>query len=1649
MEKHVVQIFERKKRIIEQSRQQCHLWEHHLYPKLLLNGIPPPPWLCNSSLHADPQELNKDDLVSEVVLSQPQYRVPFLGAFSDLDSVSYGVQYRIGLSNEGHALEKEAGGGAHNLPDCSVNSAACGSSGPPEFDTGAVSPPRNQIEERALEIHEDLARSLSLAKVQRSRSRQKALELRNSAKAPTLLSENDDDDAGFCAGTSSGAVPLTQREEHEIESDVVKEFHSDIPSCSVKEMEPRDCVSNFSGLKSRSSSQKKFNSLNVTTSYSVAKEDGPPLDNLNESLEIVNQPCFENGSIGVNETEKWEYQIKEDGKSLYDETLTKSKSSSQTRCNSVLLKLDSSLGSGKGVEIYDLMQPFTHADPTDVSKITGCSNGSGGNAVKDGNSCLNKQESNVHSMIKLLRSSCPSPGHDLLMTGGSVKSIDKSAPSPQPLILQDPVVSVVGSFSHQNNPDFSVVKRGCSSRSGSGKVEEVLKSSRSNICEQSDACSQFSGKKYCNVQLTEVEARRLSSSPQYSKLDIENDRNFSEENVAALSASGKMRALATCSNEGRLRPVSFSNLDGGSLLAESVYIETVVDEKVLDAQENVPSDAIPDDNVQHRSAAIVGEVDEDFDGLVEEDPSCVSPRVGLNLSMSKQPPDFIMSVNPKQLNFDDVEQTRMSGICRPDLEEGQQGVSPEEEPLNSLEPLNLLEKEISPVCEINRNSSGEMPLMKMQEVLIRKEGSHMEYRASHSEEEDIARTTICAVSPDKEIRMVQNEFCVVTSSLLNQSSPSLVAGENSSRSLSKEVMPLKFVSVNSKVKNDESGAKLADSSSEAVTGNDQQNSTDENVTNFTVGFPFSVPLDDVNVSLAQPTPNSITLCQDGDLLRQTLLSDGKITSFSDGFQIFRSSNYDVGHSCPQHKRRKIETEKYLPASSNLLEKSRDYIDERPASRSLIIKDDNLEAAQEVQQLPSDQEEDIEHRYMSNSPTNEMQYNGECQPTKETPLKESKEEKLIVDGGDRSEDSLLLAVANPSGFGIDSTMKCKTDEKVASLQHQVNCGRESVERLSCSEKGTSSRRIYPEGNAKLSDCMSASPGMQCLDLVGTDEALPEFEGFIIETASAQTCITGDEMDLETMDLETMDLSSNSIDNTSLGKSRFMHSPLCSSITPYKLHNIPELYQSLPNGLLEGLGISSSLPLSDASPRSLSDFQPNYKGQCTSSVQTLWDRINSNFGSSEKRKSLKLDLPCIIEVNENVDEIAGTFQRGIDSEGMTGANKRKPLAEIVDDANHSTSVLQDDVLAGGCDDVVSSKFNLSGTCSKVKNKLENSNRKRFTRKGKENQNISLGANEVKRTTESVRKRPGRPKLSGKDSMKRCPINNIVSNVSSFIPLVQQKQAAAVVTGKRDIKVKALEAAEAAKRMAEKKENERKIKKEVLRLQREKVELELQKRKKDEERRKREEQMATKKRQREDEEKEKEKKRKRVNDMKKQLQEHEKIRGKKEEIEIERRTTGEEVQENKTSLEAKENQKNLRAQDKRECNLVKISENESLAMRDSANYKSQEPRLENSESVNDFANNGKVMDNLIKAREDGDLIIENTLQEQSYEISPYKGSDDEDEDEDDMPNNKFIPSWASKHSLSLIVTSQKMDPEMIFPQQSFCNIAEVLLPRKLQLQ
>lgn len=77
----------------------------------------------------------------------------------------------------------------------------------------------------------------------------------------------------------------------------------------------------------------------------------------------------------------------------------------------------------------------------------------------------------------------------------------------------------------------------------------------------------------------------------------------------------------------------------------------------------------------------------------------------------------------------------------------------------------------------------------------------------------------------------------------------------------------------------------------------------------------------------------------------------------------------------------------------------------------------------------------------------------------------------------------------------------------------------------------------------------------------------------------------------------------------------------------------------------------------------------------------------------------------------------------------------------------------------------------------------------------------------------------------------------------------------------------------------------------------------------------------------------------------------------------------------------------------------------------------------------------------------VATKTSREKSYEISPYQCSDNEEEEEEDLPNKKFVPSWASKNCVALVLSSQQqIDPSVIFPRESFCSLDEVLLPRNL---
>ncbi|KAL2473121.1 uncharacterized protein Fot_48857 [Forsythia ovata] len=181
VEKLLVQIFERKNGIIEQVKQRTELYNQHLASKLLIDGITPPPWLWNPTQFSDPKELNKEELISELLLPHPR---PTVGFSTDRDSLYNNpvITEHHGEISDGLFMEK--GFMAQDAPIVAAvsneNHAQCAPNGLPELDVTSTSPD-DETDERILNIYN--APDQSLARFQRSKSRQKALEYRSSAKA--------------------------------------------------------------------------------------------------------------------------------------------------------------------------------------------------------------------------------------------------------------------------------------------------------------------------------------------------------------------------------------------------------------------------------------------------------------------------------------------------------------------------------------------------------------------------------------------------------------------------------------------------------------------------------------------------------------------------------------------------------------------------------------------------------------------------------------------------------------------------------------------------------------------------------------------------------------------------------------------------------------------------------------------------------------------------------------------------------------------------------------------------------------------------------------------------------------------------------------------------------------------------------------------------------------------------------------------------------------------------------------------------------------------------------------------------------------------------------------------------------------------------
>ncbi|KAG1327441.1 titin [Cocos nucifera] len=623
-----------------------------------------------------------------------------------------------------------------------------------------------------------------------------------------------------------------------------------------------------------------------------------------------------------------------------------------------------------------------------------------------------------------------------------------------------------------------------------------------------------------------------------------------------------------------------------------------------------------------------------------------------------------------------------------------------------------------------------------------------------------------------------------------------------------------------------------------------------------------------------------------------------------------------------------------------------------------------------------------------------------------------------------------------------------------------------ERKICDAEGS----FYANDSVRLSQCN--------VDMADCDETMPEFEGFSIGVPSV----------IEDGDFYNSAIPSLAKERDSVLEqlciSRNLVTPSSRPSTKYKINRLPDIYQSLSAGILEHMQSSNPLHFNNVDMKQFRESEDekfsglfNLELECDgsfngkfhshsmpsssarfgwltskppltppvekSSQKKLWGRS----GTSSETVGSNPELVCF-----RIDENTSTTEENENPEGLDISKERVRSREI---SNNREALLDVTAVYQNAPSLVSvsKKFSERGSLESVSTESYSGAQKSVhsivgnacARKpkvvDKEKHSLPVNANRVRKASESTSSRSSKPEVSGKVEdrnksqtlqRKGCKPNNIVSNLSSFIPLVQLKQPAATAKGKREIKVKALEAAEAAKRLEEKKQNEREMRKAAAKLERARLEQEkkLQQRQKEEERKKKEAEVAARKRQREEAEgKEKERKRRCIDEARKfQREQEEKLCAEKEERELRC----------KAEDEKEWRKKELMEQAKRQVKSEK--EGEIAGCRKAADAEANTTEV----VVGEGRHGNSSFAGPDASKELNDL-------EKSYDMSPYRDSEVEDDDaeEEIRRKRKYIPSWARRECLDqILLSNQHLDPTEIFCHKSSFDLSEVLLPRILRL-
>ncbi|KAE8693565.1 Nicotinate/nicotinamide mononucleotide adenyltransferase isoform 1 [Hibiscus syriacus] len=1708
IEKALIQIFERKNRIIDNVKLQIPLFDHQLASKCLIDGFVPPPWLLSSFS----SELNKEDIISGLLLPRSQSSIPYCSLYQQPVVTNDNVQLpsvlcsQFDASNEGldKFLYDKAG----------------------ELDPSVTSPPQDRRYGMVSDICPDPC--LSLVRIHRSKSRQRALELRNSAKKMCKKGESCDKNCDACNSqnnvpkiSSLQSGPVDKMEliraggnvvSYEVEKEERGQYKSkersgifysgrvtrsrssvqpskfqsgpsgagntshvakqdevapresirnsgeqhvvnhellelgfvepvdSTESCVVKNEKRGQCWSQGRGedicpgriTKSRTVHPPISASSPPSSdkSFCVAKQDdillteyinksGLQPDAADELLQSI-KPVDNAGACVATKEERDQYQSKERGGNIYSGRVTRSRSSGQspksvnglscTGKTSEVAKFDGNifLESISGIKeqpgvvdnLLASLKPTAISDETCVSK--------------EGRDHRSKEkESNVYQR-RFTRSRSFSQHHNFVNENLKLYSCpDRS--------INDGICNSMQLPCHVNDLNelimpFNITNEGCEVKAQihNQTLEKAVVDQNNDGSTRSsaDSCAKLFKLDSSNTQENKVSQSKSTASNQF------------------LCAKSSVKSEVDGHMEVSVTQVDSLPCIDGSALAELDQCDAFVADTDADSGELVEASASSASNLDDgNNSSLIKSLNR-------------YGRVELEATGKSSQSSSAMKVLPKELDFND------SGECT--VKEASSLILKSENIINSLEKSSLtplpcadnLVEVTSVHYEEKHNSSHEKQLQEEQEAFCN--------------EEKLSETAFSKTSGGRASNL--NVFCSEKDTP-DACTDAVTSSEPESNEISEQETFMENLPTTFGVSYD------------ALHGNLLQDVARSNI-NVDSGIDhlFEKDCGKVAVKSVMLAPEASDLHLNTDLCRGPAICSLPLLRVADA-----TSNDAIGHSnaaaFEETKGHSLKEKRESSPSQNKKEvtmgrsiagdidfvldqthaKSRNkkvsvqsirqgkhsssHVEGSWPCKRRKIDDQQNNSLSFSLSLKEEDAKQLSAKFLADEEQNGGKYNRKERGGRENISSSLRIETL--ENFDHSVDG--TGVADSSSFMVGSTRKCTADENKIILNFWDKSEFENIEHLAYDERSNKESKCHL-GDVEFSTSLISSSCRLPSDLIGADQSRPELEGFIIQTD------------------ECTDLWSTSC----FGE---------------ETNRATGLYQSVPNGLLECMDLRSSVPQNDdrkshlkissscfgeetnraflgggffdCFPLSGSQLTGNEKNPYLSPVGKFWDRITSNTDSSEKRGSLKPELPSINEEHEITEEVVDAFQEATASKTVTSSAKREPLTEIRECPN-APSVSEAEIFnVRDSLDSVNTAYSFIGTEKGTKQKVRkhNATKRRDTNKSRQNCSIASVANSTKRASESLRNRFSKPKLSEKInprkggpsfSQKESKINNIVSNVASFIPTVQQKQAASIATGKRDVKVKALEAAEAAKKLAEQRENERKIKKEALKLERARLELEnlrrleFERKKKEEERKTKEASMAAKKRQREEEERlEKERKRKRLEEARRQQ------RGPEEKL-----------------CAKDEKEKNSQAPDER-SQTIKVPNSDALKHEKMQKAGASEGKMSTGEfgtvvsstsdavkastATEDF--NAKVIRTLDRVKgsdnQNADMNIE-----QSYDISPYKCSDDEEEDDDDEnePNRKFVPSWASKIRVALaIVSQQNVNPEAIFPPESFSSIAQ----------